>query len=66
MQEAIKWHEKEIFDYTNIQIERIKAQKECMSCDILLEHIEIYQHIIHNLLIENRILLEDIKDDIII
>jgi len=50
MRNFIKWKEKDIFDYTNLQVNRIKEQKECWNCHILYQHIEMYQDIIHNLL----------------
>ena len=52
MKEIIKWNEKEVKYFTDMQVEKIKALKDCHHCNLLLEHIDMYKDIIHNLMEE--------------
>ena len=66
MENLIKSHMSELLVYSDRQVEKIKAIDKCWKCSALLDHIEIYQLSIKNLLEENESLLKEIKDEIII
>jgi len=55
MKEVIKENKEAILKYNEIQIEKLKAKKQCEVCDLLFQFIDDYKMITSIILEENEI-----------